>query len=75
MTSTTGSYSQLTGDPRSIVGGVYIGISAFTIVVNVIEIILFARKRLSPVVAVVINSVTTVIWLAMFVILVLATVG
>lgn len=65
---------QLTGDPRSIVSGVYIGISALTLVLNGVEIILFARKRLSPVIAVVVNCITTAIWLGMLLLLALAAV-
>lgn len=53
----------------------YIGISAVTIVVNVVEIILFARKKLSPVAAVVFNSVTTALWLGMLVFLAFVAVG
>ncbi|CZT18324.1 uncharacterized protein RCC_04168 [Ramularia collo-cygni] len=59
----------------NVVSGVFIGISALTIAMNGIEIILFARKRLSAVSVVVFNSVTTALWLGMVVLLALAAVG
>lgn len=45
--------------------GVFIGISAMTILLNVVEIILFARKRLGPLAAVVVNSTITAAWLGL----------
>lgn len=74
MTGPSGSYSQLTGDPRRVVSGVIIGVSALTVLLNVVEIILFARRRFSPVAAVVCNSITTLIWLGMLVLLALTAV-
>lgn len=52
----------------SIAAGVYLAICCVTIIFDFAEIVLFARKKLSPVVAVVLNSIATLIW-AVFLIL------
>lgn len=41
---------------------------ALTIIFDIVEIFLFARKRLSPVVAVVLNSLTTLAWAVLLII-------
>ncbi|KAF2168873.1 hypothetical protein M409DRAFT_20887 [Zasmidium cellare ATCC 36951] len=47
---------------------VWIAVCAVTIIFDIVEIFLLARKRLSPVVAVVLNSLTTLVWLVLIII-------
>lgn len=54
--------------------GVYIAVSSVTILFNIVEIVLFARKRLNPIVAVVLNSITTLIWVVIVILAIVALV-
>lgn len=60
------------GTPHSAILAVWIVICAFIIIFDIVEIVLFARKKLSPVVAVVLNSLTTLAWA---VLLIIAAIG
>lgn len=43
--------------------GIFIGIAAFGILFSAVEIFQFARKRLSPVLMVVLNAIGSLIWM------------
>ncbi|EME39243.1 hypothetical protein DOTSEDRAFT_83061 [Dothistroma septosporum NZE10] len=55
-----------------IAAGVWLAICCVTIIFDIVEIVSYARKRLSPVVAVVLNTITTIVWV---VFLVLSLIG
>jgi hypothetical protein len=42
--------------------GIFIGIAALGIVFSAVEILLFARKKLSPVLLVVLNAIAVLVW-------------
>ena len=60
---------------HSAVAAVYVGLSALTIIFDLTEIILMARRKLSPKVAVTFNSILTAVWLIIFVLSIIGAVG
>lgn len=54
--------------------GIALGLAALTALFNIIEMILFAVKKLSPVTVVVFNSINTAIWTAMLMLLIIASI-
>jgi hypothetical protein len=65
----------LTGIPySSITAGVLIGISALTILFNINEMVLYCMKRLSPLIMVVFNTINTLIWTVILILLAISAV-
>lgn len=56
----------------STVAGVAIGISALTIIFNIVEIVLIARKRMPPALYLSSTCIKTAIWIAVFIVEVIA---
>ncbi|KJX95814.1 hypothetical protein TI39_contig1021g00019 [Zymoseptoria brevis] len=69
------NYADAVDTAFSISAGILIGLTALTVLFNIIEMILFGMKKLSPVTMVVFNSLNMLIWTVLLILVIISAVS